>query len=127
MTVADETIYLNELPYALRWRLRREAVRLTQRELAEKLRMKASTLSAYETDARMPADPADFERRHLRAVQEAASGRLLLTVPANLAAQVGAFLTALHDRSHGAWQLRAPRKISEDAVQYEVEVREDAG
>ena len=33
MTVADETIYLNELPYALRWRLRREAV-LEMRERA---------------------------------------------------------------------------------------------
>ena len=113
---------LEDLPYHLRWMLRRRAANIAQKDLAGALGVAPTALSAYENDRRLPSDPVEFDRRHREAVGSLAAERLVLRdVPVAVGDQFVSLIDELSQRINVS--LRVTRhRVAEDRTNYVVEI-----
>ena len=118
----DEDARLDDLPYHLRWMVRRRAARIAQKDLARALGVAPTALSAYENGRRLPPDPEAFDRRHREAVQQFPALRLTLqNVPPTVGDQFERLIEELSQLIQVP--LRVIRhQIGEDRTSYVVEI-----
>lgn len=124
LCMINEEARIEDLPYHLRWMVRRRAVGLMQKNLAKVLDIDPTVLSAYENGRRLPADPAEFDRRHREAVAQLAAQELALrNVPLSVGDQFEQLIEALSRVINV--RLRVNRHgLSQDQATYEVEILE---
>ncbi len=118
---------IEDLPYHLRWVVRRRAAGLTQKELARALALDPTVLSAYENGRRLPnPDAAAFDRRHDQAIAKLTGRRLTLReIPDAIGEQFSQLIAELARLVDVP--LRVTRhKVAEDRSTYEVDVPERA-
>lgn len=118
----DEEARLEDLPYHLRWMVRRRAARIAQKDLARALDLAPTALSAYENSRRLPPDPEAFDRRHREAVEQFPAPQLMLQdVPPTVGDQFEQLINEL------AQLIRVPLRVTrhhtgEDRASYVVEI-----
>ena len=119
--IEDET-RLEDLPYHLRWMVRRRAARITQKDLARALDLAPTALSAYENGRRLPPDLEAFDRRHRDAVQQFPAQQLTLRdVPPTVGVQFERLINELSQLIRVP--LRVTRhRVGENCVSYMVEI-----
>lgn len=117
-----EEIRLADLPFHLRWMLRRRVAGITQKDLAQALGIDSTVLSAYENGRRLPSDAAAFDRRHQDSVANLAEHRLTLR---NVPDTVGEQFVQLMDELSRRTELRlhvTHHQVSEGSSNYMVEI-----
>ena len=118
----DEEARLEDLPYHLRWMVRRRTAGIAQKDLARALDLAPTALSAYENGRRLRPDPEAFDRRHREAVEQFPAPQLMLQdVPPTVGDQFEQLINAL------AQLIRVPlrvtrHRVGEDCVSYMVEI-----